>query len=333
MVDRQSLSLGPWGHRHVPAGSGPPGSLRAGAGGATGGRPLPALRWGRGRGAPAPRGGGGTAGSGRGRTQPGESEAPAPLPRHPAIAAPGPAPPRASYRPLHPRPRAGPAGGCALRFCALIMAARGHVQDPNDRRLRPIYGTDPTDPRPRSPGPAGLPRPTRRRPETARRGPPQEPSSQPWPGRAARRAPAAGEPGQPSPGVRGSAAPSPAVPPGGGSQPPAAPSFLPRRPTEPRPGSRPPGAGSGSLAGSGGIRAPSPPGSGCFSLSFLPSAAGPGVSPLGNPPPVSGGGVGGIRARSRGLGWWGSNVLCLSVMVTSVGVCFLLQRSWKRINS
>lgn len=26
------------------------------------------------------------------------------------------------------------------------MAARGHVQDPNDRRLRPIYGT----------GPAGL---------------------------------------------------------------------------------------------------------------------------------------------------------------------------------
>lgn len=32
------------------------------------------------------------------------------------------------------------AGGCALRFCALIMAAaRGHVQDPNDRRLRPIY--------------------------------------------------------------------------------------------------------------------------------------------------------------------------------------------------
>lgn len=164
-------------HPHTPTRT--PFPSARGARGTAGGRLLPALSRGRGMGHPRLWGAGarrhprprqrgaagcgglterGEGGGGCGSTQPRKGETAARLPGNPA---PGPAPPRASYRPLHPRPRAGPAGGCALRFCALIMAARGHVQDPNDRRLRPIYGTDPAAP-PSPPVPRAAPPPRSR---------------------------------------------------------------------------------------------------------------------------------------------------------------------------
>lgn len=264
----------------------------------------------------------------------------------------GPAPPRARYRPLPPPPPGGPAGGCALPFCALIMAARGHVQDPNDRRLRPIYGTDPAAPQPRSPGPPrrhrldGLPRPASAVPgggaegprRAARPGkrwlaPPAGPLRPPAP------SPAAGEPHAPlggqAPRARGSAAPAAPLPRGEAlGLPPPPPSSRGRRcPGEPavRAGScpgawprLPPGAGSGSLAGPGGRDPRSVP------AALLPAGTGaapapPGVSPLGPPPPAAG--------RTPPQRGWGAPRLLPSVKVTWVGPWLPPQGSRELINS